>query len=85
MIADFMTKPLQGETFVQFWNLIFGIKKANNFDEYRKEFYEILKQYGLQERVVHDLCIFCQVIYLLLAFIKDVPFTPFKDQCMYFE
>ena len=85
MIADFMTKPLQGETFIQFWNLVFGIKKANNFDEYRKEFYEILKQYGLQERVVRDLHIFCEVIHLLLAFIEDVPFTPFEDRYMYFE
>ena len=49
MIADFMTKPLQGGTFIRFRNIVLGIT-ARDFDEYRKQFYQIIKQYGLHER-----------------------------------
>ena len=53
MVADFMTKPLQGSTFIRFRNLILGIN-ARDFDEYRAEFDKIIKQYGIEQRVGAD-------------------------------
>ena len=49
MIADFMTKPLQGSIFIKFRNLILGIREED-FDSYRKDFEQILLKYGLTER-----------------------------------
>ena len=49
MVADFMSKPLQGSTFVRFRDMILGIK-AKDFDKYRNEFDKIIKQYGLEEK-----------------------------------
>ena len=46
MIADFSTKPLQGAIFVEFRNKIQGIQ-TEDFDEYKRQYIEILKQYDL--------------------------------------
>ena len=49
MVAGFMSKPIQGSTFVRFQDLILGIK-AKDFDKYRNKFDKIIKQYGLEEK-----------------------------------
>ena len=49
MVANFMTKPLQGSVFIKFRNLILGIREED-FDSYRKDFEQILLKYGLTER-----------------------------------
>jgi hypothetical protein len=48
MIADYSTKPLQGAKFIEFRDLILGISKAD-YNEYKKQYIEILKQYDLYE------------------------------------
>ena len=48
MVADFGTKPLQGSIFIEFRDKIQGIR-AEDFDEYKKQCVEILKQYDLYE------------------------------------
>ena len=48
MIADFMSKPLQGSLFIKFRNLILGIREED-FDSYQKDFEQILLKYGLTE------------------------------------
>ena len=49
MVADFMSKPLQGSVFIKFRNLILGIREED-FDSYRKDFEQILLKYGLTEQ-----------------------------------
>ena len=48
MVADFGTKPLQGSIFIEFRDKIQGTR-AEDFDEYKKQYVEILKQYDLYE------------------------------------
>ena len=36
MVADFMTKPLQGEKFFEFKNRIMGMPNGNNIAEMQK-------------------------------------------------
>ena len=48
IIAGFSTKPLQGAIFVEFRNKIQGIR-AEDFNEYKRQYIEILKQYDLYE------------------------------------
>ena len=49
MIADFMTKPLQGSIFIKFRNLILGVREED-FESYKKDFEQILLKYGLTEQ-----------------------------------
>ena len=51
MIADFMTKPLQGSIFIKFRNLILGIREED-FESYKLDFEQILLKYGLTERSI---------------------------------
>ena len=44
MIADYSTKQLQGAKFVEFRDLMLGIR-ASDYDEYKKQYIAILKQY----------------------------------------
>jgi hypothetical protein len=46
MIADFYTKPLQGALFYKFRNAVLGIN-PDNFEEYKRNYYEILKRFDL--------------------------------------
>ena len=46
MIADFNTKPLQGALIYFFRNKIMGIK-PEDFEKYKDNYVEILKQYNL--------------------------------------
>ena len=48
MIADYFTKPLQGSLFRKFRNMILGVDE-NNFDQYKQEYTEALKAFGLDE------------------------------------
>ena len=48
MVADYFSKPLQGMTFIVFRNIILGIR-SEDFDIYKKEYYEILQKYGLSD------------------------------------
>lgn len=50
-IADFFTRPLQGAHFYKFRNAILGIN-AEDFESYKKEYDQILEQYGLIEKEV---------------------------------
>ena len=51
MIADFMTKPLQGSIFIRFRNLILGIREED-FESYKYDFAQILLKYGVTERSI---------------------------------
>ena len=53
MIANFMTKPLQGLIFIKFRNLILGIREEY-FKIYQKDFEQILSKYGLTEQTTGD-------------------------------
>ena len=46
MIANFNTKPMQGTKFIKFRNQILGICETD-YDEYKKEYIAVLKQYDL--------------------------------------
>ena len=46
MLADFMTKPLQGHLFYKFQDAVLGVDPAK-FDEYRQKFQETLARYKL--------------------------------------
>lgn len=48
MIADYSTKPLQGAKFVEFRDLMLGIN-ACDYEEYKRQYVAILKQYDLYE------------------------------------
>ena len=54
MIADYSTKPLQGAKFVEFRNLMLGIG-TSDYDEYKKQYIAILKQYELYDESEHGL------------------------------
>ena len=46
MLADFMTKPLQGHLFYKFRDAVLGADPAK-FDEYRQKYQETLARYNL--------------------------------------
>ena len=46
MLADFMTKPLQGHLFYKFRDAVLGVDPAE-FDEYRQKYQETLVRYYL--------------------------------------
>ena len=48
MTADFNTNPLQGLKFVEFRDNLLGIS-AEDFDEYKSEYIEVLKSYDLYD------------------------------------
>ena len=54
MIADYSTKPLQGAKFVEFRDLMLGIR-ASDYNEYKRQYIAILKQYELYDESEHDL------------------------------
>ena len=54
MIADYSTNPLQGAKFVEFRDLMLGIR-ASDYDEYKKQHIAILKQYELYDESEHGI------------------------------
>ena len=48
MVADYNSKPVQGNLFVDFRNTIMCIR-FEDFDRYKKMYEEVLKQYDLFE------------------------------------
>ena len=50
MIADFLTKPLQGALFRKFRDLLLGIKEED-YVKYRKKYSETLKEFGLDSGI----------------------------------
>ena len=53
IIADFFTKPLQGALFYKFRDLVLGIR-AEDYEEYRKKYYEILTKFDLMDSSASD-------------------------------
>jgi len=50
MIADFFTKPLQGTLFRKFRDLILGVN-VKDFERYRLEYINDLKEFGLADNI----------------------------------
>ena len=48
MIADYFTKPLQGEVFIKFRNLILGIR-TNDDKLYLDDYHDILEHFALAD------------------------------------